>query len=236
MSTHAQAVDNIAASDWDGGTLPYRVGHKKLGMWLFIVSDALTFSAMLIGYSYMRMSSAEWPTPFPFYPSIVFSTVMTLCLLASSFTMVMAVSASARRNKRAARRWIGATMLGGIAFLVLHLIEWQHLIDDGMRYSQKAGGVIVLPQAWLKAWPEASPLFGASFFAITGLHMFHVFTGVLYLGFVALRIRKATHEDVEISGLYWHFVDLVWMFVFPLIYLMSVDYKGVVNAVAGAGH
>ena len=76
---------------------------------------------------------------------------------------------------------------------------------------------------WAKRWPQAPPLFGASFFAITGLHMFHVFTGVCYLGVVALRIGKTRHEDVEISGLYWHFVDLVWMFVFPLIYLMSVD-------------
>jgi hypothetical protein len=68
-----------------------------------------------------------------------------------------------------------------------------------------------------------SPLFGATFFTITGLHMFHVATGAIYLTVVALRVNKLKHEDVEISGLYWHFVDLVWMFVFPLIYIMSVD-------------
>jgi cytochrome c oxidase subunit 3 len=67
-------------------------------------------------------------------------------------------------------------------------------------------------------------MFGAAFFGITGLHMFHVFTGVCYLGMIALRIRKFSAEDVEVSGLYWHFVDLVWMFVFPLIYLLSVDF------------
>lgn len=216
MSTEARA-DRLIATDWDGGALPYHIGHKKLGMWLFIVSDALTFSALLIGYSYVRLASNEWPTPFKFSPSITFSTVMTLCLLSSSFTMVMAVAASARRDKRAARRWIGGTMLGGLAFLVLHLYEWHHLIsEEGLKPFS-------LPKEWLERWPQASPLFGATFFAITGLHMFHVFTGVCYLGIVALRIRKATHEDVEISGLYWHFVDLVWMFVFPLIYIMSVD-------------
>ena len=217
MSTEAHA-DQLggAGTDWGGGALPYRVGHRKLGMWLFIVSDAMTFSAMLIGYSYVRASSANWPTPFPFYPSIVFSTVMTLCLLASSYTMVMAVGASARQDKKAARRWIGGTMLGGLAFLVLHIIEWKHLIDEGLRPFS-------LPEEWAKHWPGSSPLFGASFFAITGLHMFHVLTGVLYLAVIAVRIKRVRHEDVEISGLYWHFVDLVWMFVFPLIYLMSVD-------------
>jgi len=218
LSTHAHTAEPLVADDWSGGTFPYRIGHRKLGMWLFIVSDALTFSALLIGYCYVRVSSDAWPTPFRFNPSILFSTVMTLCLLASSFTMVMAVAASARRDRRKARRWIGATMLGGLTFLVLHIYEWFHLIND---YGLKP---FTLPAAWLERWPQASPLFGATFFAITGLHMFHVLTGVIYLGYIAMRIRRKTHEDVEISGLYWHFVDLVWMFVFPLIYLLSVDF------------
>src|SRR5215210_1798634 len=122
----------MLATEWSGGALPYHVGHKKLGMWLFIVSDALTFSAVLIGYSYVRASSDHWPTPFKFYPSIVFSTVMTLCLLSSSFTMVMAVKASAKRDFKGVRRWTLGTMLGGLSFLVLHLIEWKHLIDEGL--------------------------------------------------------------------------------------------------------
>ena len=218
MSTEAR-VGQIAATDWGGGALPYHVGHRKLGMWLFIVSDAMTFSALLIGYSYVRVASEQWPTPFPFYPSIVFSTVMTLCLLASSFTMVMAVKASAHNQLKSARRWIFGTILGGTAFLVLHLIEWQHLMHEGLR-------PFGLPGEWRERWPGAPPLFGATFFSITGLHMFHVLTGVLYLGVIALRIRKTRHEDLEISGLYWHFVDLVWMFVFPLIYLLSVDMSG----------
>jgi cytochrome c oxidase subunit 3 len=220
LSTEARA-DQLIATDWGGGALPYRVGHRKLGMWLFIVSDALTFSALLIGYAYMRASSDAWPTPFPFYPSIIFSTVMTLCLLSSSLTMVMAVGASARGDIAGVRKWIIGTIIGGLAFLVLHLIEWKHLIDEGLR-------PFALPAEWANKWAhngsQASPLFGATFFSITGLHMFHVFTGVLYLAVVAIRANKLKHEDVEISGLYWHFVDLVWMFVFPLIYLLSVDF------------
>src|SRR2546423_13911199 len=108
----------MASADWGGGTFPYRVGHRKLGMWLFIVSDALTFSALLIGYSYVRLSSAQWATPFSFSPSILFSTTMTLCLLSSSYTMVMAVRASAHGRRRAARRWIGGAVVGGPAFPV----------------------------------------------------------------------------------------------------------------------
>jgi cytochrome c oxidase subunit III len=218
LSTEAARADQITtANEWGGGTLPYRVGHRKLGMWLFIVSDALTFSALLVGYSYVRASSEQWATPFPFYPSIVFSSVMTLCLLSSSLTMVMGVSASARKDYKAVRKWIGLTILFGAAFIVLHLIEWKHLLDDGLRPFS-------LPAEWVERWPQASPLFGASFFAITGLHMFHVLTGLIYLAVIAARVRKMKHEDVEISGLYWHFVDLVWMFVFPLIYLLSVDF------------
>ncbi|HVF91939.1 MAG TPA: cytochrome c oxidase subunit 3 [Blastocatellia bacterium] len=203
-------VENVATGDWNGGALPYRVGHRKLGMWLFIMSDSLTFAALLIGYSYVRVGSDKWPTPFPFYPSIIFSTVMTLALLSSSLTMVFAVAASKRGDKKAARKWILGTILGGLTFLVLHLYEWDHLLLEGM-----------FP--WENPWGD--PMFGATFFSITGLHMFHVFTGVLYLALVAVRINKFTDEDVEVSGLYWHFVDLVWMFVFPLIYLLSVDFK-----------
>jgi len=222
VSTEARAV-HFPADDWGGGVHPYRVGHRKLGMWLFIVSDSLTFSALLMGYAYLRASNV-WPTPFPFYPSIVFSSVMTFCLLSSSLTMVFGVSASSRGDKARARKWILATVFFGAAFVVLHLIEWRHLIGEGMRPFS-------LPAQWVTTFTTSdgrlpSPLFGATFFTITGLHMFHVATGIIYLLVVAARVKKVSHEDIEISGLYWHFVDLVWMFVFPLIYILSVDVGG----------
>jgi len=221
MMAEARA-ESLAANDWSGGVHPYRVGHRKLGMWLFIMSDTLTFGALLVAYSYARVASINWPTPFSFYPSIVFSSVMTLVLLSSSLTMVFAVSASKRGKKGSARKWILLTMLFGLTFVVLHMMEWKHLIDEGLAPFQ-------LPDEWLVAWPGASPLFGSTFFGITGLHMFHVLTGVLYLGVIAARIRKFKDEDVEVAGLYWHFVDLVWMFVFPLVYLLSVDYHHVLG-------
>ena len=213
----AEAKAVSLADDWGGGRLPYRVSHRKLGMWLFIMSDSLTFGALLVTYAYARLSSVEWPTPFQFHPSVTFSTVMTLVLLSSSLTMVFAVAAAKKRDKKKARLWILGTMFFGTAFIVLHAIEWMHLIEEGLTPFQ-------LPAEWAHKWPHASPLFGSAFFGITGLHMFHVFTGVLYLGVIAGRIRKFKADDVEVSGLYWHFVDLVWMFVFPLIYLMSVDF------------
>jgi cytochrome c oxidase subunit III len=211
VATEAQAI----GGDWGGGVHPYRVGHRKLGMWLFIMSDSLTFSALLIAYAYVRASNV-WPTPFPFSPSIVFSSIMTLVLLSSSLTMVMAVSASSSGQKSAARKWILLTALLGVTFIVLHSLEWRHLYMEGLR-------PFALPAEWAAKWPGATPLFGATFFGITGLHMFHVFTGCIYLVVVAGRVKKLNHEDVEISGLYWHFVDLVWMFVFPMIYLLSIN-------------
>jgi cytochrome c oxidase subunit 3 len=201
------------APTWRGGGSPYAIGSKKLGMWLFVISDALTFSALLVAYTYLRMSNANWPLPFHFYPSIVFSTVMTFCLLSSSLTMVMGVHAIQHGDRGATVKWMAATMLGGLAFVVLHATEWRNLI--------------VNEHVSLFSNPWGEPLFGSTFFALTGLHMTHVIIGVIYLGIVAAGIGrgKFSAEDVEVSGLYWHFVDLVWMFIFPLVYLMSV-YRG----------
>jgi len=187
-------VEAVASSS------PFGIGSKKFGMWLFIVSDALTFSTLLICYTYARISNPNWPAPFAFSPSIIFSTVMTLVLLTSSLTMVMAV-----HDERRTARWILATMLCGATFVGLHLTEWRHLVAGGITPASNPWGV---------------PLFGAAFFGITGLHMLHVTIGVVYLGIIAA--GRYSREDVEVAGLYWHFVDLVWMFVFPLIYLMSV--------------
>jgi cytochrome c oxidase subunit 3 len=193
---------------WSGGASPYAVVPKKLGMWLFIVSDAITFSALIIAYSYLRVASPEWPRPFAFVPSILNATLMTFILLTSSITVVMAVRAAKMDARGATAKWLAATMLGGILFDVLHIHEWLGMIGEGVRLSRN---------------PWGAPMFGASFFTLTGLHMTHVTVGVVYLGVIAWGFtkRKYTADDVEVSGLYWHFVDLVWMFLFPLIYLLS---------------
>ena len=206
MSSHVTAA---AASAWEGGASPYATNSKKFGMWLFIISDALTFSALLFAYTYSRVSNPDWPKPFDFNPSIIFSSVMTFCLLSSSLTMVMDVHSMNHGNRKGAVKWILATMLGGATFVVLHATEWMRLIN--LEHVTASGN------------PFGVPLFGGTFFAITGLHMTHVIIGVIYLAIICQGVGRGKFkaEDVEVSGLYWHFVDLVWMFVFPLVYLMS---------------
>ena len=207
MQSHG--AGEVGVPSWDGGVAPFAIPSKKLGMWLFIVSDAITFAAMLIVYSYVQVASVEWPKSFHFFPSIIVSSVMTFCLLTSSITMVMAVAAAKKGNIGATMKWLGATMAGGLAFILLHANEWRGLIEEGLRPFGN---------------PWGSPLFGAIFFTCTGLHMLHVTIGLVVLGTVAAGFKKGRYpaDYVEIAGLYWHFVDLVWMFIFPLIYLMSV--------------
>jgi len=211
MQTEASTT---AASLWEGGRSPYATGAKKLGMWLFLISDSLTFAALLFSYTYSRMANPNWPTPFHFSPGIVFSSIMTLCLLSSSLTMVMAVQAMNLGNRKAAGGWILATMAGGLAFVVLHLSEWRNLIlHEHITPFDNPWGV---------------PLFGGTFFALTGLHMTHVIIGIVYLAIICQAVLRGKFkpEDVEVAGLYWHFVDLVWMFIFPLVYLMSARVSG----------
>jgi cytochrome c oxidase subunit 3 len=225
---------------------------KKIGMWLFLLSDTLTFGALLFAYSYGRISNPDWPTPFG-KESITNATIMTGCLLSSSLTMVLAVLAARRGDRSWTRNWILFTMLFGTAFIVLHGMEWTKLIGEGMT-------------PFKNPWAASVPQFGGTFFTLTGMHMLHVTIGVIYLGVVALRktflpillaiwalawwlipadnvfhygvhallagfivaaviliLKPKVYDahDVEIAGLYWHFVDLVWMFIFPLVYLMS---------------
>ena len=208
MSSHVSAVSSTG-SVWEGGQSPYATNSKKFGMWLFLISDSLTFSAMLFAYTYSRVTNSDWPKPFDFSPAIIFSTIMTFCLLSSSLTMVLAVHAMNHGDRKATVRWILATMLGGGAFVVLHMSEWLKLIN--------VEHVTALNNPW------GVPLFGGTFFALTGLHMTHVLCGLIYLAFIAVGVGRGKFkaEDVEVSGLYWHFVDLVWMFIFPLVYLMS---------------
>src|ERR1700756_2886619 len=145
---------------------------KKIGMWRFLPSDSLTFGALLFAYSYNRLANPAWPTPFG-KESIANATIMTACLLSSSLTMVLAVMAANRGDKPWIRNWLLATMFFGAAFTVLHGMEWTHLIESKMTTSGNP-------------WSSV-PLFGGTFFTLTGMHMLHVTIGVIYLGVIALR-------------------------------------------------
>jgi cytochrome c oxidase subunit III len=206
--------EGIVSSPWSGGVSPFAINSKKLGMWLFIVSDTLTFTALLVAYAYVRLANPDWPRPFEIWPAIAKSSAMTLILLSSSLTMVLGVAAAHRGDRKATLRYLMWTMIFGVAFVVIHATEWYTLIT------------VEKVTPWGNPW--GAPLFGATFFGITGLHMLHVTCGVIYLAIVAwgFKRQKFDDTDVEVSGLYWHFVDLVWMFVFPMLYLMSVNLKG----------
>lgn len=188
---------------------PYAIPSRKLAMWLFILSDACTFGAILMAYGYLRAASSDWPTPFKFNPSILNVIIMTFVLITSSLTMMGAVDASKAGEKSKAIRWIGITMLLGAIFALLHIREWLGLIHEGVRLFQN---------------PWGAALFGASFFSITGLHLLHVITGIVAMAVVARGYSRGnlTAGHIESTALYWHFVDLVWMFVVPLVYLTNV--------------
>ncbi|MFY9730230.1 MAG: cytochrome c oxidase subunit 3 [Candidatus Acidiferrales bacterium] len=204
--------EGIVATPWSGGASPFGINSKKLGMWLFIVSDTLTFSALLVSYAYVRLATPDWPRPFEIWPAIAKSSFMTFVLLSSSLTMVLAVAAAHRHDVKKAVRYLIFTMICGAAFVLIHATEWVTLFHEG-----------VTP--WSNPW--GVPLFGGTFFGLTGLHMVHVTIGVVYLAIICAGYSKGkwTADHVEVSGLYWHFVDLVWMFIFPLVYLLSVNPK-----------
>jgi heme/copper-type cytochrome/quinol oxidase subunit 3 len=188
---------------------PFSIPSKKLAMWLFIISDTMTFAACLVAYGFLRNATPDWPTPFKFSPTVINAMVMTFILVSSSLTMILGVRAAKAGDKSAALRWTYITATGGIVFALLHLREWMGMIDAGVRLFQN---------------PWGSGLFGAAFFSITGLHLLHVTAGVVALIVVGLRYNGGRYnsDDIEVLSLYWHFVDLVWMFVVPLVYLLNV--------------
>ena len=189
---------------------PFLISSKKLTMWLFIVADAATFGGLLFGYGFLRFGSPNWTRPFTFSPNIVNGLVMTVVLLTSSLTMLGGVAAAKDGRRSATLKWLGATVLLGVLFAVLHLREWSAMFHEGWSLTTNPMGGTVL--------------FGALFFSITGLHLLHVISGVVAIIVIAIGFLsgRLTAGHVETTGLYWHFVDLVWMFVFPLLYLLNV--------------
>ena len=183
--------EGIVASPWSGGASPFAINSKKLGMWLFIISDSLTFSALLISYAYVRLETPNWPRPFEIWPAIAKSSLMTFVLLSSSLTMVLGVNAAFNGDRKKTVRYLIATIICGIAFVGIHATEWVTLVGEG-----------VTP--WSNPFNPAAPLFGGTFFGLTGLHMLHVTIGVVYLAIIAWGFGKGkyTAEHVEVSGLY----------------------------------
>ena len=208
MSQQDLAINPHAASMMEGS--PFAIPSSKLVMWLFIISDAVTFAAILFAYGYLRNASTDWPTPFE-HATIWNALLMTFILVTSSLTILLAVRDAQNDNRDGAFKWTMITAAGGALFALLHLREWSSLIGEGVRMFQN---------------PWGSPMFGATFFSITGLHMAHVIGGVIALTVVAFTYKAGRYsaKHIEIWALYWHFVDIVWMFVVPLVYLMNMKH------------
>jgi cytochrome c oxidase subunit 3 len=175
-------------------------------MWVFIVTDGLLFAGFLGGYGYARIMSSRWPDQATVF-ELRYIAAMTFVLISSSLTMANAVGAAQDRQQSVGLRWLLLTIAGGVGFLGMQAYEWTHLIEGGAR---------------LNGNPWGDPLFGSYFFLLTGFHGTHVLVGVGVLTTTAIRWARglASGSGVELAGLYWHFVDLVWVFIFTLFYLL----------------
>lgn len=200
------AAAEVMESPWSGGGSPFAVSWQKLMVWIFIVTDALLFAGLLVSYGVIRVISGDWPDQTVAF-DMNYITLMTFTLITSSATMACAVAAAQHGNKKHVPWFLWATIFGGLAFLGMQAYEWSHFIHEGGRLTSNPWGV---------------PQFSACFFIITGFHGMHVTTGVTVLLVVAIRslTGRGSPMGVENAGLYWHFVDLVWVFVFALFYLV----------------
>jgi cytochrome c oxidase subunit 3 len=180
----------------------------KLGMWVFLIGDAVGFGTLLAAYGAARATSGDWPIPFDVL-GINLTAAMTFLLICSSVTMVKALEWLSKGDRNRCRVFLFFTALGGAIFVACQAYEWGHLIHRGLHINGN---------------PWGAALFGTTFFLITGFHGLHVTAGVIYLvATIRVVARRpdpaASYNMVEITGLYWHFVDLVWIMVFTLMYL-----------------
>ncbi|HEV8338619.1 MAG TPA: cytochrome c oxidase subunit 3 [bacterium] len=205
--------ERMTVSAWGGGESPFAVPWPKLMMWLFLLSDALTFAALLSGYAAMRLTAGGWPRQADFFNINFVVGPMTFILICSSATMAVAVGAARRGDRALVARFLGLTILGGLMFLGMQAFEWTSFIREGARLTGWVGNADGGP---------LPPMFPATFFVITGFHGGHVTSGVIYLIIKAIQATRGrfSAEMVEVAGLYWHFVDLVWVFIFTLLYLL----------------
>ena len=209
------AGETALESHWGGGAHPFGASWQKTMMWIFIVTDALLFSGLLCGYAFLRQAnSAVWPDRSQVF-SIPFIALMTFILITSSATMGSAVTAARLGDRKKALLNLLITIVGGMMFLGCQAYEWGHLIHEGARLTGPIAGSELIQKG-------VTPQFTQAFFMLTGFHGSHVLSGLVILIITAIRtwMGKTGAQGVEMAGLYWHFVDLVWVFIFTLFYLL----------------
>jgi heme/copper-type cytochrome/quinol oxidase subunit 3 len=188
--------------------LPFVMPSKKFAMWLFIMSDVMTFAACVAAYSFLRNATPEWPRPFH-SPTVTTAGIMTLIMLTSSLSMLLALGAAKIGDKAKAFRWMMITAAEGLVFTLLHIRDWMGMMNQGVTLFHNPWG------------PAA---FGAAFYSITGFSLMHISVGTLALIIIAIRYQGGRYnaDDVELFNLFWQFIGLVWLFIVPLVYLMNV--------------
>lgn len=202
-------------ADWSSDRQAFHVSWGKAMMWIFLLSDTFVFGSFLTGYMTVRASiTTQWPNPSEVFALHVGATqvpllliaIMTFVLITSSGTMAMAVNCAYGGDRVNAAALMVVTAAFGETFVLMQAFEWSKLLIEGMR-------------PWENPWGAAQ--FGSVFFMITGFHGLHVTGGVILLLLFAHRVLqgRADASTVEIVGLYWHFVDLVWVFIFAFFYL-----------------
>jgi cytochrome c oxidase subunit 3 len=228
---HASHAHQEDPKQWLGGMSPFNASFGKIMMWYFLISDTFTFASFLVAYGSLRFLQLEsWPLPSKVFESVpgvtesgaplVFVSIMTFILIISSVTMVRAVQEGFQKNKKGVILWLIPTIVFGFTFLGCQYLEWSHLIHNGMTMTSPWTGTI-------DGEPFTASLnFGQLFFTITGFHGLHVTVGVIlncvliYLALDGYFDRVGHYDMVEKIGLYWHFVDLVWVYVFLCFYLL----------------
>jgi len=195
---------------WDPDPHFGKASLGKIGMWFFLCSDALSFGGLLLAYGILRGSSTQWHNPGEPELGINFTAGLTFLLICSSVTMVLAHAAAVENKKKETLLFLGLTILGGALFLCGQYKEYfgiggPGLIDEGLVFGHSA--------------------YASTFYLITSFHGCHVFTGVTYLTVIFIRtamgkFEGGKHNAIEIAGLFWHFVDLVWIIVFTFVYLV----------------
>jgi heme/copper-type cytochrome/quinol oxidase subunit 3 len=185
---------------------PFAMPSKKLAMWLFIMSDVMTFAACTVAYAFLRNATPDWPRPFHTVTSVA---VMTVIMLTCSLTMLVALEAAKAADKAKAFQWMIITAAGGVLFTLLHIRDWMGMINQGVTLFHNP-------------WGPAP--FGAAFYSITGFSLMHISVGTIALFVVAIRYKggRYTADDVELFNLFWQFIGLVWLFIVPLVYLMNL--------------
>lgn len=187
-----------------------KASHGKVGMWLYLMTDAMTFAGFLLGYALLRVRIADWPKPSDIL-GLSLATIMTTILIISSVTLVIAQAKCEIKDRKGMIKYLIFTIIGGALFLGLQAYEYNHLAHAfHMSLSNFGGG---------------HPLFASTFFVITGFHGLHVLCGAIYLTVIlgraiAGKYDKGNSQEIEIAGLFWHFVDLVWILVFTFMYLI----------------